>query len=56
MPNIRRIPFTQRKGNEEIVIQPTKSRPAQSLGDSIDEVEDRGGLFTDKEEEGEKDE
>lgn len=49
MPNIRRIPFTQRKGNEEIVIQPTRSRPAQALDDSIDEVEDRGGLFTDEE-------
>ena len=49
MPNIRRIPFTERRGNKEIVIQPTKSRPAQSLDDTIDEVEDRGGLFTDKE-------
>ena len=45
MPNIKRIPFTQRKGDKEVVIQPTKSRPAQGLDDTIDEVEDRGGLF-----------
>ena len=45
MPNIKRIPFTQRKGDKEVVIQPTKSIPAQGLDDTIDEVEDRGGLF-----------
>ena len=55
MPNIKRIPFTQKKGDTETVIQPTKSQPAQSLDDTIDEVEDRGGLFTD-EEKGDKDE
>ena len=55
MPNIKRIPFTQKKGDKETMIQPTKSQPAQGLSDTIDEVEDRGGLFTD-EQEGEEDE
>ena len=49
MPNIKRIPFIQKRGDKEVVIQPTKSRPAQGLDDTIDEVEDRGGLFTDEE-------
>ena len=55
VPNIKRIPFIQKKGDKEVVIQPTMSQPAQRLDDTIDEVEDRGGLFTD-EEKGEKDE
>ena len=50
MPNIRRIPFTQRRGDKEVVIQPTKSVPAQGLDDTIDEIEDRGGLFNNDEE------
>ena len=55
MPNIKRIPFTQKRGDIETVIESTKSRPAQGLDDTIDEVEDRGGLFTD-EDKGEEDE
>tara|TARA_R110002074_G_scaffold239991_3_gene411659 strand:+ start:1135 stop:1302 length:168 start_codon:yes stop_codon:yes gene_type:complete len=55
VPNIKRIPFIQRRGDKEVVIQPTKSQPAQGLSDTIDEVEDRGGLFTD-EEKGDEDE
>ena len=55
MPNIKRIPFTRKKGDKEELIKPTKSRPAQGLGDTIDEVEDWGGL-TDPEDEGEKNE
>jgi hypothetical protein len=55
MPNIKRIPFTKKQGDKEVVIQPTKSVPAQGLDDTIDEIEDRGGLFDD-DEEGENDE
>ena len=55
MPNIKRIPFTKKQGDKEVVIQPTKSVPAQGLDDTIDEIEDRGGLF-DNNEEGENDE
>lgn len=55
MPNIKRIPFIQRRGDKEVIIQPTQSQPAQGLSDTIDEVEDRGGLFTD-EEKGDKNE
>tara|TARA_Y100000592_G_C5338360_1_gene252978 strand:+ start:545 stop:709 length:165 start_codon:yes stop_codon:yes gene_type:complete len=44
MPNIKKIPFTQRKGDEEIVVQPTKSKPAGSITEQADEIEDWGGL------------
>ncbi len=50
MPNIKRIPFTEKRGNKETVIQPTKSRPAGSLAEPVDEIEDWGGLLDPKEE------
>jgi hypothetical protein len=44
MPNITRIPFIEKKGDKETVIQPTQSRPAGNLSDKVDEVQDWGGL------------
>lgn len=56
MPNIKRIPFIRRKGDKEELIQPTRSKPAQGLDESIDEVEDWGSLTDSDKEEGEDDE
>jgi hypothetical protein len=49
MPNIKRIPFTEKRGNKETVIQPTKSMPAGTLSEPADEIEDWGGLLDPKE-------
>jgi hypothetical protein len=50
MPNIKRIPFTEKRGNKEIVVQPTNSKPAGTLAEPVDEIEDWGGLSDPKEE------